>query len=721
MKKFLNLKEKSEFFKHLTIKHIIVIVILILIFVIISGPQFSVIEIPKLNSIAEKDYFSKKDLKFVDENKTKKIIDEKTKKIIPIFYFDKTVKFSDNNFVFAKNIINNNVLKELFEAIINNGYFNDTVPYDNQLMVAIQYKKYIENSDKIIRTQVIEPVEKNTIIFGPDNLHNFIKNFFESKKIDFDNTIIKLFVDFFQNNPNVKFDYKYYNKEKEFILKTTPPYVTTIKKGGLIIKKGEQINHSHIQILKEYFYLNIETNIKVFIGLLFLFCVILFFYYLFMFMHYRNVFLNINKFIISSLLILLPAIILKVFLFYMLNPEYINKINQSVFIIPFPAFALLAAIFVSIRFAIIHTFISSIIITLIYSFSLINYSDFFNYFNFLFFLTMFISSSFGIISYINIRNRLHLIRAGMFIGISGALVILFFNFAAVNIKSNYSNIHLLAYISILLNGFLLTPIITIGLLPFFENIFKISTDYKLLEISDLNLPIFKELMVNAPGTYHHSITIGNLCENAAEVLKLNPLLVRAGGYYHDIGKLNKAGYFIENITYTNENLHDKIKPSLSSSIIKSHIKIGVEMAKELKLPIEIIDIIQQHHGTSLIKIFYKKALETASLDEVILEEDYRYPGPKPQTKEAALVMLADVCEAACRSLTPPTPQKIEETINNCIESKIEEGELDECDLTLKELNIIKNIFIKLLTNIFLSRIKYPDDNEIKKLEQRRNE
>jgi len=403
----------------------------------------------------------------------------------------------------------------------------------------------------------------------------------------------------------------------------------------------------------------------------------------------------------------------------MTGSEAINKIYNIVFIIPFPAFAILTAVVVSVRFSIIQNFIVSVFLSFVYTLSLNSFSEIFNYFNFLFFLVAFISASIGVISYINIRKRFHFIRSGIIIGLSGALVILFFDFATSNIKSNYPDITALAYISMLLNGFLLSPIFTIGLLPFFETIFKITTDYKLIELSDLNLPIFKDMLVKTPGTYQHSIVVGNLAENAAELIGINPLLVRAGAYYHDIGKMNKPEYFIENQTFPEENVHSKIKPILSSSIIKSHIKVGLEMANTLKLPQEIKDIIQQHHGTSLIKIFYLQALEEAGENDIILEEDFRYPGPKPQTKEAAIVTLADVVEASCRALQNPTLNRIEETIHTVITNKIIEGELDESNLTLREIKIVEKTFYKIITTLYHSRIKYPTDSEIKEKELER--
>jgi len=242
-------------------------------------------------------------------------------------------------------------------------------------------------------------------------------------------------------------------------------------------------------------------------------------------------------------------------------------------------------------------------------------------------------------------------------------------------------------------------------LPFFEAVFDIATDIKLLELLDPNQPLLKELVYKSPGTYHHSILIGNLAEAAAETIGENPILARVGAYYHDIGKIHKPGYFIEN-QRTVENKHDRLMPSLSSLIIASHVKEGVDLAREHKLPSAVIDIIQQHHGTSLISFFYQKAKELQPF-VAIAEEDYRYPGPRPRTKVAAIVMLADSVEAASRTLYNPPTQRIQALTNSVINRIVLDDQLSMCDLTLKDLQDISGSFNLILSGIFHQRIDYP--------------
>jgi cyclic-di-AMP phosphodiesterase PgpH len=254
-------------------------------------------------------------------------------------------------------------------------------------------------------------------------------------------------------------------------------------------------------------------------------------------------------------------------------------------------------------------------------------------------------------------------------------------------------------------GAALTATIVSVTLPFFEAVFDIATDIKLLELLDPNQPLLKELVYKSPGTYHHSIVIGNLAEAAAEAINENSLLARVGSYYHDIGKVHKPEYFIEN-QRVDENKHDRLSPSMSSLIISSHVKEGVEMASQHKLPSAIVDIIRQHHGNSLITYFYQKAKELQPLG-LVAEQDFRYPGPRPRTKVAAIVMLADAVEAASRTLVEPTPQRIQGLINSIITRIFLDDQLIMCDLTLKDLREISKSFNMILNGIFHHRIDYP--------------
>jgi putative nucleotidyltransferase with HDIG domain len=249
-------------------------------------------------------------------------------------------------------------------------------------------------------------------------------------------------------------------------------------------------------------------------------------------------------------------------------------------------------------------------------------------------------------------------------------------------------------------------IVTAGIAPLVEIAFGYTTDISLLELANLDRPILRQLMIEAPGTYHHSVIVGSLVEAAASEIGANHLLAKVCGYYHDIGKIKKPLYFIEN-QRGGKNKHDKLAPSMSSLILIAHVKDGVEIARENKLGQVIIDTIRQHHGTSLIKYFYEKAKQLKGEDTVNID-DFRYPGPKPQTREAGLVMLADVVEAASRTLDNPTPSRIQGLVQNLINNIFSDGQLDECELTLKDLHNIARSFNKILYGIHHHRIEYTE-------------
>jgi len=249
-------------------------------------------------------------------------------------------------------------------------------------------------------------------------------------------------------------------------------------------------------------------------------------------------------------------------------------------------------------------------------------------------------------------------------------------------------------------------VVAAGVVPLVEIAFGYTTDISLLELANLDRPILRQLMIEAPGSYHHSVILGSMVEAAAAEIGANPLLAKVTGYYHDIGKIKKPQYFIEN-QRNGKNKHDRLAPSMSSLILISHIKEGVEIAREHKLCPIIIEGIRQHHGTSLIRYFFEKARQLKGEDQV-KEEDFRYPGPKPQTREAALVMLGDVVEAASRTLENPTPARIKGMVQSLFNLILSDGQLEECDLTLKDLNRIAGCFNTILNGIHHHRIEYYD-------------
>ena len=329
---------------------------------------------------------------------------------------------------------------------------------------------------------------------------------------------------------------------------------------------------------------------------------------------------------------------------------------------------------------------------------------FINRFDFLFLLAGLSSSAVGIYKVKEARHRSDIIKAGFLAGITGFLVILAWRWTN---GGPFKEAFIDSFLGVG-NGFICAFLVA-GCLPFFEYFLKVTTNIRLLELSDLNHPILKDMALKAPGSFQSSIITGTLAEAAASAIGANALLARVGAYYHDIGKIKKPAYFTENQLQT-RNRHERLSSSISGLILISHVKDGVELAKEYKLPRQITDIIQQHHGTTLAFYFYHKALEEKKGNE-IEEQNFRYSGPKPQNKEAAIVMLADSVEAASRTLTETSPRGIENLVKKIINNKFIDYQLDECELTLKDLNKIGQSFTHYLTGILHSRVQYPEEKK----------
>ncbi|PMC39796.1 hypothetical protein CJ195_07075 [Bacillus sp. UMB0899] len=299
----------------------------------------------------------------------------------------------------------------------------------------------------------------------------------------------------------------------------------------------------------------------------------------------------------------------------------------------------------------------------------------------------------------NLRSKI--LQAGLFVAGINILAL-----TAIMLIRNggYSNVEISSYFIMACVSGLVSSVLTIGFMPFFETGFGILSTMKLIELSNPNHPLLRKILTETPGTYHHSVMVANLSESACEAIGANGLLARVGAYYHDIGKTKRPQYFIEN-QMNIENPHNKLSAQLSKNIIIAHVTDGVDMLKKHKMPKEFIDIAEQHHGTTLLKYFYHQAKQS---NDSIYEEEFRYPGPKPQTKEIAIISIADSVEAAVRSMANPTPEKIEKLVKSIISDRLQDHQLDECDITLKELDIIAKSFCESLKGIFHSRIEYPE-------------
>lgn len=371
---------------------------------------------------------------------------------------------------------------------------------------------------------------------------------------------------------------------------------------------------------------------------------------------------------------------------------FIISRGESVFYIPFCIIPMLSVIlFNELRVALLLTIAGSLVIALIAGNAL--------YLGLLFLIS---GVSSGLLVF-GARKRSVIIRTGFIIGFIQMATLFFIE----GLKIQQAD----RYLILLANG-IASSIIVVGILPVFEYLFETVTNISLLELADFNHPLLRRMTLEAPGTYHHSLVVGNLSDAACQAVGANALLARIGAYYHDIGKLSKPQYFSENQgPDLKVSKHDVLSPTMSKLVIMNHVKEGVELAKKYKLNPQLTDFIEQHHGNSLVFYFYRRALE--KLDEFgqISQEGFRYPGPKPKTKETAIVLLADSVEAASRTLKEPGAANIEELVHKVINNKFIDGQLDECDLTLKDLEKISAVFVRILSGIYHSRITYPEGSE----------
>ena len=454
-----------------------------------------------------------------------------------------------------------------------------------------------------------------------------------------------------------------------------------IRKGTLIVNKGQEVSSQQIQLLNAYGLLaesdNDRFDIQFYIG----YGVIIGICLIIMGLYLRS--LDKKLWDSNSTLLLISLIAIMT-----LTMTMVLK-NISEYLIVLPAGAMLVSILVSPRIAIMTNIMMSIL------------AGFLGGFDLPVVVMMLLTGILGAGMVSRTHHRSTFILAGLAVSLVSFLII--FSEGILSREDIYRILYNGLYGVI---GGTLSAVLTIGTLPFFETVFDIITPLKLLELSNPNQPMLRRLLIEAPGTYYHSILVGNLAEAAAEDIGANPLLCRVGAYYHDIGKLKRPYFFKEN-QITRDNPHDKITPNLSALVITSHVKDGVEIAGKNKLPSTVIRIIEEHHGNTLVAYFYHKAI-SAEGAEAVDESKFRYPYRKPQTAEAAIVMLADSVEAYIRSLSEPTQDQVEQGVRKIIKDKLNDAQLDNCDLTLKDLEMIGQAFVKVLAGIFHDRIEYPE-------------
>ncbi|MBE3580140.1 MAG: HDIG domain-containing protein [Thermoanaerobacteraceae bacterium] len=488
--------------------------------------------------------------------------------------------------------------------------------------------------------------------------------------------------------PNLVYDVAATLQRQERARAEVAPVQVTIRQGEKIVGDGEIVDEEDIEALQKLGLLRPEAPWTALLGLVFLQGILVFLVLFYLRSFKKQVYS-------SDRLLLLLGLLWLIFLLFARGVMAISlgssaEVTRLVgYLIPVAAGSMLAAILLEAQVAVVFTLFLALETGIISG----------NYFPFA--VTGVISGLTGIYCVSHLDQRSSLARSSLYLTLANMLAVV-----ALGFLYNYSLFQLSVGVGLAMANGILATVLTIGFLPFLENTFGITTSVKLLELSNPNHPLLKRLLLEAPGTYHHSILVGNLAEAAADAVGADSLLARVGAYYHDIGKLKRPYFFIENQVGA-ENPHDKLSPSLSTLIISCHVKDGLDLAREFGLPEVVQDIIAQHHGTTLMSFFYHKACERSHGHDVD-EEDYRYDAPKPQSKEAAIVMLADSVEAGIRSLPKLTPGRMEGFVRKIIKEKLEDGQLENSNLTFKELATIGDAFVRVLNGIFHSRVEYPE-------------
>jgi putative nucleotidyltransferase with HDIG domain len=498
--------------------------------------------------------------------------------------------------------------------------------------------------------------------------------------------------------PNISFNTEESKRRIAEVVKKVPPVTSKLKKGMTIVREGDTVTQDVLKKIDIYNKQTATINISYIFGIL-LVQAVFFFIFGFFLMEFNKVFMPDKK---STIIIFSLIIMFMVYTFFMSRIE--SPINPRL------TFALLLPIsFATMILSILYNRYLSIIagLYMIFFTTLISGSNI---------STAIISFSTALVGvFVNekVERRTDFLRGGVIVGAINIFIII--SVALIQeipvISMSFLKILGIAFASGVINS-----ILVLGILPVYENIFGITTKFKLLELSDLNAEIFKEMLMKAPGTYNHSMLVSTISEAACKEIGANHLLARVGAYYHDIGKIADAGMYIEN--RVTDPRAKRMSPLEYAQLIISHVDKGVELAKKNFLPESVIDFIRVHHGQTTMTFFYHQALEAAESHEKINKSDFQYPGPRPHSKETAIVMLADSIEAAARSLQNPSYEKLGGLVQKIIFNKLNEGELESSDLSMTELRMIQETFLSLLKGIFHSRIEYPEDYDLKKLEKK---
>ena len=645
--------------------------IFLLIFIglsVISSKLAYVEDIYKVGTVLRKDIIAPTSISYIDNSKKRELIDKLISEVDVVYIRDENIEKE----VYDKI---NLFFKDLKIARENTNYEE----YLQRLELKLNQedvKRILDNKsiDKV-RKEVIKTVEEIYDLGLRDNTEDMNSSLNELK-LTGDNLVYSIVQRLLK--PNALYNYERTEDELKKKIANVEDIRISISAGDIVLKAGTRLTEADIDLLKKIGVYSLVDNARIFVGNLLYILVISGLFWITMKKLLVKYVINKKHYYAT-----LVAILLLLAGVRLVNLRFIS-------ILPFEFLTIILGIlFGPLYSGIISSFI------FMYVMSLVG-------FNSNIFLVIVVSMIFAIYSTNRIKTRADIVNIGIHIGLLKMLVGI--SIAWINKLAFIDTVFSMA--QFFLSG-ILAGMLVIALLPYFENSFNILTKMKLVELGDLSHPLLKRMSIEAPGTFQHSMLVATLSEQAAEAIGADSIFTRVACYYHDVGKMKRPNFYVEN-QKGGINPHDKLSPNLSTLIIKSHTKDGQEMGKEFKIPKEIRDIMAEHQGTTFLAYFYNKAKKE---DSTVEASDFRYDGPKPKTKESAVIMLADSIEAAVRTLEDKDPVSVEKMIRKLIAAKIDDEQLSDADLTLKEIEIIIKTFVKVLGGVYHNRIKYPDQKK----------
>lgn len=654
------------------------------------------------DEVAKRDIVSDINAVVVDEKQTAELKQQAVSRVQKAYQEDKYALTNARNdaksfFINVNDILNNappdgqQRLKELLKGIFVTGsQFSNMNPSELSRYLLNANANDLQQMEQATNDMLAMAMDKPVTEEALDSVYEEIAQ--QSNQLGFApqaQEIVKL-LSINVLRPNMIYNQEATEKARKEAEDSVKPVQKNVKAGEIIVREGERVTAEQISVLEQLGIQRSKSYPLTLLGLVFF--ILLSFYLVVEYLKRYNadIYNNEKQMLLIGLIFIITILLTRFLTIIEIgNRPGVNAMTG--YLAPVAAGAMLIAILLDDKLAYFLTMIMAIYVGMLTGGNQLSFA-----------IVAFVSGTVGVYRVSRLSQTSDLAKSGLHLAVANIVSIL----TLFIITGNFSlNLALLSIIIGTISG-LLSAILMIGAIPYLESAFSITSMIRLLELSNPNNDLLKRLLLEAPGTYHHSLMVGNLAEASAESVGANPLLVRAGAYYHDIGKIKRPEYFVEN-QRGNVDPHAKIAPALSALIITSHVKDGLELAREGHLPSLITDFITGHHGTSLAKYFYNKALEDDGEGQ-INENSFRYEGPKPQTKEVALVMLADSVEAAVRSMQDLNTEKIREMVRKIIKDKLDDGQLEECDLTFKDLDVISRTFCKVLEGVYHKRIEYPE-------------